>query len=63
MTTPYGEYDTPENVEVPARQPAHCPYCGHEGAFDGQGRYGDGYLHHCGDCDLQFATFLPEVEL
>ena len=63
MTTAYGEYDAPEGVEVPARQPAHCPYCGHDGAFDGQGSYLQGYLHHCPDCGLQFATFLPEVEV
>lgn len=63
MTTPYGEYDTPEGVAVPARQPAQCPYCGSDSAFDGQGRYGDGYLHHCGACGLQFATFLPEVDV
>lgn len=63
MTTPYGEYEAPEGVDVPARQPAHCPYCGHDGAFDGLGRTPDGgYRHHCPDCGLEFATYLPEGE-
>jgi len=58
MRTPWRDVDG-----VADRQPAYCPYCGHEGAFDGQGAYGDTYLHHCGECDQQFATVEPEVEL
>jgi transposase-like protein len=43
------------------RQPAFCPYCGHDNAFDGLGSYGEGYRHHCPSCDLTFVTFLPGV--
>jgi len=62
MTTPYGEYEAPEGVEVPARQPANCPYCGYSGAFGGldQTRSGKWYRHHCPDCGLKFATHTPE---
>lgn len=63
MSNAFGEYDAPEGVDVSHRQPAYCPYCGHNGAFDGQGDYHKGYLHHCANCGLQFATFLPEVEV
>jgi hypothetical protein len=63
MTNAFGRYDAPDGVDVPMRQPAGCPYCGHDGAFDGQGSYGDGYLHYCPTCGLQFVTFLPEVDV
>jgi transposase-like protein len=59
MTT-YGEYETPEGVEVAARQPANCPYCGRSPAFDGLGQCGDGYRHRCPDCGLHFVTFVPD---
>jgi tRNA(Ile2) C34 agmatinyltransferase TiaS len=61
--TVYGDYETPDNTEVSDRQPAFCPYCGQNGSFDGQGGYSKGYLHRCGDCGLQFATFLPEDDV
>jgi uncharacterized protein (DUF983 family) len=62
MTTAYGEYEAPEGVEVPSRQPAHCPYCGYGGVFDGLGRTRsrEGCRHHCPACGLAFATYLPE---
>jgi len=50
--------------DVPTRQPAFCPYCGHSGAFDGQGGMRqDWYRHGCTNCGHSFATMLPpEVE-
>lgn len=46
---------------VDDRQPAYCPYCGQDGAFDAQGPVGEnGYQHHCPECGLQFVTFDPE---
>jgi TPP-dependent indolepyruvate ferredoxin oxidoreductase alpha subunit len=45
---------------VPTRQPAFCPYCGHSGAFDGQGGLAqDWYRHGCTNCGHSFATMLP----
>lgn len=65
-------YPTPEqgpmpwasDPNVPTRQPAFCPYCGHSGAFDGQGGMNqDWYRHGCTNCGHSFATMLPsEVE-
>ena len=57
----YEEYDAPEGVEVSKRQPAYCPYCGHDGAFDGHGPYGSGYKSRCGECGLAFVTFAPDT--
>lgn len=59
MTTPFGAYEPPEGVEVPARQPAYCPYCGSEKAFDGLGSEGHGARHGCPQCGLVFETYLP----
>lgn len=49
-----------DDPNVPARQPAFCPYCGQDGAFDGQGALKqDWYRHGCGNCGHSFATMLP----
>lgn len=48
---------------VSDRQPAYCPYCGQNGSFDGQGKLGKGYRHHCPDCGQVFVTYPPDVEL
>jgi len=49
-----------EDVDgISDRQPAYCPYCGHNGAFDGLGEYTDGYKHHCAECGQEFLTVLP----
>ena len=48
---------------VPNRQPAYCPYCGHDGAFDGLGPVADErYRHRCSDCGYTFITELPDNE-
>ena len=57
--TAYGEYEAPPGVEVPDRQPAFCPYCGHDGAFNGQGPFHGGYRSRCTACGLSFVTFVP----
>jgi len=53
MGNPWEEHD-----HVSDRQPAFCPYCGHDGAFDGHGRVpGDGpwSVIRCADCGFRFA--------
>lgn len=55
---------------VSSRQPAFCPYCGYEGAFDGlsfapfntpTAGGEEKYRHHCPDCGYEFIT-IREVE-
>ena len=49
-----------EDVDgISDRQPAYCPYCGYNGAFDGLGKHTDGYKHFCGECGQEFLTVLP----
>ena len=49
-----------EDVDgISDRQPAYCPYCGYNGAFEGLGEYTDGYKHHCTECGQEFLTVLP----
>jgi hypothetical protein len=58
------DYEPPDDISVSNRPPDICPYCKREGDFDVWGKHGeDAYLHKCPDCELQFATFLPGVEL
>lgn len=51
---------------VATRQPAFCPYCGHDGAFDAVGATTGGwndkerhYRHHCPECQYEFVTITP----
>lgn len=52
---------------VPTRQPAFCPYCGQDGAFDGLGSRSTGsgetqYRNHCPECGYEFITIHPTAE-
>jgi len=60
----------PDESEVKERRPAFCPFCGHDGAFDGQGIFTDtvtvrrrgtettikrkNYRHRCSECNGHF---------
>lgn len=54
-----------QDPNVPTRQPAFCPYCGHDGAFDGTAPPvsnpfgGKEYRHRCPDCGYAFKTIEP----
>lgn len=54
---------------VADRQPAHCPYCDSEGAFDSvsvrQNQTTSNethYRHHCPECGYEFITINPDPD-
>lgn len=67
----------PDPEVTAERQPAACPFCGHDGAFDGQGSWTDEIVrvragvettyegtydrHRCPDCNGRF-TMLSDAE-
>jgi len=68
-----------ESDEVEQRRPTHCPFCGQDGSFDGQGQnrtkrtFKDTegsatfimtwYISRCGDCNGRFQMLEDVVEV
>jgi hypothetical protein len=74
--------DTPFDPDpdvIAERRPTHCPFCGHDGAFDGQGKAYDTvtikkdgqatvyrkewYQVRCVECNGQFRMLDQAIEL